>query len=142
MTSPAVAANRSQCDWEPDVLLAPKPLGATSTWSWDSRCRAAIQGQEADFHFTGTAKVTGAERASAGGQGVATWRIESTGRIEITGMAGAQPFTVIVDIQSVDLLSPDRGIVVKSDTKTTVTPPGGSKQESTAVKELQNLDPA
>lgn len=139
---PSSSGESSRCDWEPDVLLAPKPLGASSTWSWDSRCRAAVEGQEADFHFTGTARVTGAERASAGGQSVDTWRIESTGRIEITGNAGGRPFVVVVDIESVDLFSPDRGIVIKSDTKTKVTAPGGGTQESTAVKELQNLDPA
>jgi hypothetical protein len=101
-----------------------------------------VQGQEADFHFTGTAKVTGTARASAGGQGVDTWRIESNGRIEITGNAGGQPYAVIVDIDSVVLLSPERGIIVKSDTKTKITRPGGGTQNSTVVKELQKLDPA
>lgn len=139
---PSSSGESSRCDWEPDVLLAPKPLTASSTWTWDSRCRAAVEGQEADFHFTGNAKVTRAERATAGGQGVDTWRIESTGRIEITGNAGGRPFTVIVDINSVDLFSPDRGIVIKSDTKTKVTAPGGGTQESSSQKELQNLDPA
>lgn len=139
---PSSQGQSSRCDWEPDVLLAPKPLGANSAWSWDSRCRAAVEGQEADFHYTGNSKVVGTARASAGGQGVDTWRVETKGRIEITGNAGGRPFVVVIDISSVDLLSSDRGVIVRSETETKITPPGGGTQTSNAVRELQNLDPA
>ncbi len=130
------------CDWEPDVLLAPRPLRADSSWSWDSKCRSRVQGQEADFHFTGQARVTEAVRATVGGRQVSAWRIQSTAKIEITGSYQGQPFTVVVDITSDDQLAPQQGIVVRSDSTNKVTGPGGPPQEERILEELQNLDPA
>lgn len=130
------------CDWEPDVLLAPRPLRADSAWSWDSRCRSRVQGQEADFRFTGQARVTEAVRATVGGRQVSAWRIQSTAKIEITGSYQGQPFTVVVDITSDDQLAPQQGIIVRSDSTSKVTGPGSPPQEERILEELQNLDPA
>lgn len=130
------------CDWEPDVMLAPRPLRADSTWSWESRCRSRVQGQEADFRFTGQARVTEAVRATVGGRQVSAWRIQSTAKIEITGSYQGQPFTVVVDITSDDQLAPQQGIVVRSDSTSKVTGPGSPPQEERVLEELQNLDPA
>ena len=130
------------CDWEPDVMLAPRPLRADSTWSWDSRCRSRVQGQEADFHFTGQARVVEAVRANVGGRQVSAWRIQSTAKIEITGSYQGQPFTVVVDITSDDQFAPQQGIVVRSDSTSKVTGPGAPPQEERVLEELQNLDPA
>lgn len=130
------------CDWEPDVLLAPRPLRADSAWSWDSRCSSQIDGQQADFHFTGQARVTEAVRATVGGRQVSAWRIQTTGRIEITGTYQNQPFTVVVDITSDDQLAPQQGMVVRSDSTSRVTGPGSPPQETRSLEELQNLDPA
>ena len=130
------------CDWEPDVLLVPRPLRADSAWSWDSRCRSRVQGQEADFHFTGQARVTEAVRSTVGGRQVSAWRIQSTAKIEITGSYQGQPFTVVVDITSDDQFAPQQGIVVRSDSTSKATGPGGPPQEERTLEELQNLDPA
>ena len=130
------------CDWEPDVMLAARPLRADSTWNWDSRCRSRIQGQEADFHFTGQSRVTEAVRANVGGRQVSAWRIQSTAKIEITGTSGGQPFTVVVDITSDDQFAPQQGILVRSDYTSKVTAPGSPPQEERVLDELQNLDPA
>jgi len=130
------------CDWEPDVLLAPRPLRADSTWSWDSRCSSQVQGQQADFHFTGQARVTEAVRATVGGRQVSAWRIQTTAKIEITGSYQGQPFTVVVDITRDDQFAPEQGIVVRSDSTSKVTGMGGAPQESRTLEELQNLDPA
>ncbi len=130
------------CDWEPDVLLAPRPLRADSAWSWDSRCSSQIEGQPADFHFTGQARVTEAVRASVGGRQVSAWRIQSTAKIEITGSYQGQPFTVVVDITSDDQFAPQQGIVVRSDSTSRVTGPGSPPRDTRTLDELQNLDPA
>ncbi|HUR49964.1 MAG TPA: hypothetical protein VMY88_10635 [Acidimicrobiales bacterium] len=130
------------CDWEPDVLLAPRPLRLESTWSWDSRCSSQVQGQQADFHFTGQARVTEAVRASVGGRAVTAWRIQSTAKIEITGNYQGQPFTVVVDITSDDQFAPQQGILVRSDSTTKATGPGSPPNETRTLEELQNLDPA
>jgi len=130
------------CDWEPDVLLAPRPLRAESAWSWDSRCSSQVQGQQADFHFTGQARVTEAVRATVGGRQVSAWRIQSTAKIEITGSYQGRPFTVVVDITSDDQFAPQQGIVVRSDSTSKVSGMGGAPQESRTLEELQNLDPA
>ena len=129
------------CDWEPDVLLAPRPLRAGSSWSWDSKCSSQIQGQQANFHFTGQANVTEAVRANVGGRQVSAWRIQMTGKIEITGSYQNQPFTVVVDITSDDQFAPQQGLLVRSDTTTRVTGPG-EPEETRSLEELQNLDPA
>lgn len=130
------------CDWEPDVLMAPRPLRAESTWSWDSRCRSRIQDQEADFRFTGQSRVVEAVRANVGGRQVSAWRIQTTAKIEITGSYQGQPFTVVVDIVSDDQFAPQQGILVRSDYTSKVTGPGAPPQEEKVLEELQNLDPA
>lgn len=130
------------CDWEPDVMLAPRPIRAESTWRWDSRCRSKVEGQDADFHFTGEARVTGAQRATVGGRAVSVWRIQTTAKIEITGSYQGRPFTVVVDITSDDQFAPQQGILVRTDSTSKVTGPGQPPQETRTVEELQNLDPA
>lgn len=130
------------CDWEPDIMLAPRPLRADSAWSWDSRCSSQVQGQQADFHFTGQARVVEAVRATAGGRQVTAWRIQTTAKIEITGNYQGQPFTVVVDIKSDDQFAPQQGILVRSDSTSTVSGPGRPPKETRTLEELQNLDPA
>lgn len=130
------------CDWEPDVLLAVRPLRADSAWSWDSRCKTRVQGQEADLHFTGQARVTEAVRATVGGRQVSAWRIQTTAKIEITGSYQGQPFTVVVDITSDDQFAPQQGIVVRSDSTSKASGQGAPSREERTLEELQNLDPA
>lgn len=130
------------CDWEPDVMLAPRPLRLESAWTWDSRCSSQVQGQQADFHFTGQARVTEAVRANVGGRQVTAWRIQTTAKIEITGSFQNQPFKVVVDIVSDDQFAPQQGILVRSDFTTKTTGPGTNPRESRTIEELQNLDPA
>lgn len=130
------------CDWEPDVMLAPRPLRAESAWSWDSRCSSQIEGQPADFHFTGQARVVGAVRANVDGRPVSAWRIQSTAKIEITGSYQGRPFTVVVDLTSDLQFAPQQGVVVRSDSTSRVTGPGSPPRETRTLDELQNLDPA
>lgn len=132
----------STCDWEPDVMIAARPLRAESTWRWDSKCRSKVEGQDADFRFTGEARVTGAQQANVGGRSVSVWRIQMTGKIEITGSYQGQPFTVVVDITSDDQFAPQQGITVRSESTSKVTGPGQPPQETRTLEELQNLDPA
>lgn len=130
------------CDWEPDVMLLARPLKAGSSWKWDSRCTSQINGQQADFHYTGQGQVTGAQRAAVGGRQVNVWAIQMTGKINITGTYQGQPFTVVVDIASDVQFAPEQGMTVRSDTTSKVTPPGQPTQEEHTVEELLNLDPA
>lgn len=130
------------CDWEPDVLRAPRPLGGSSSWTWDSRCQSQAGGQQADFHFTGEARVTGSERASVGGRQVDVWRIQSTGKIVVTGSFNGQPFEVVVDITGDDRLAPEQGVIVRSDQTSRTSIPGQPPMDNTESRVLQNLDPA
>lgn len=141
-TFPGAEESGAPCDWEPDVMLAPRPLRLESAWSWDSRCNSQIEGQQAEFHFTGQARVTEAVRATVGGRPVTAWRIQTTAKIEITGSYQGQPFTAIVDIVSDDQFAPQQGILVRSDATTKATAPGRPPRETRTLEELQNLDPA
>jgi hypothetical protein len=141
-TFPDGGGGSSECDWNPDILVSPRPLKADSAWSWDGSCTTTAGGQQADVRFTGNAKVVGTARAAVGGKQVDVWRTELTGRIEITGVAQGQPYRVLIDLTSQDQVAPDRGLIVRSEATTKITDPAGRTRESKSTEELQNVDPA
>ncbi|HVE93701.1 MAG TPA: hypothetical protein VNB24_02185 [Acidimicrobiales bacterium] len=125
-----IGAQSIECDWQPDVLLAPLPLSTGAVWTADSSCTVA-NGAKLELHHD--SKVTGRAATTVGGQQVNVWVIETKLRLKIATPFGNE--TEESDV--ITHFDPTRGIDVFESAKNR----SSSRGESTLDRRLLNLNP-